>query len=276
MLESERIAIYPIDARGLTVGLRPYMPYQQMQMEQDAQATGGKAYFNNNGLAKIASEIVSTDSSYYTLTYSPQGLRLDGKWHHVKVTLDIPHYHLSYRRGYFDDGQNNLPPPGKSRTMLKADGNSTQVPMDPGDPIIFQARVLPASLSSPSVTPISGVPSAPLKRGQTTYLIRYRIPASALQPSSIQGNIETDSVRSAIIAFDHYGNPIARVLETATFHFHQDALQSQPNALLQFYQQINLPGGEDNLYIVVWDTTTGRFGTISVPLDVKKPARTKP
>jgi VWFA-related protein len=275
LLEAERIAIYPIDARGLTVGLRPYMLYQQMQMEQDAQVTGGIAFYNNNGLAQIASRIISNDSSYYTLTYAPQGLRRNGKWHRVKVTLDNPHDHLSYRRGYYDDGQNTLPPPGKTRTMLRADGSSTQVPTNPGEPIIFQARVLPASVSPLSNAHRSGAPPAPPKKGQTAYTIRYSLAASTLQPTSANGNVDIDKVRSAIIAFDHFGSPIARVLEAATFDIPQDELRSQPNAVLDFDQQINLPSGEDNLYIVVWDTTTGRFGTVSLSLDVTKPPRPK-
>jgi VWFA-related protein len=134
LLEAERIAIYPIDARGLTVNLPSYMPFQQMQMEEDAQATGGIAFYNNNGLAQIASRIISNDSSYYTLTYAPQGLRRNGKWHHVKVTLDNPHYHLSYRRGYYDDGQNNLPPPARPAPCSAPMAAAPRFPPTPANP----------------------------------------------------------------------------------------------------------------------------------------------
>ena len=52
MLEAERIAIYPIDARGLTVvfGMAA-MAVAAQQMREDAAATGGTAYVNTNGLA---------------------------------------------------------------------------------------------------------------------------------------------------------------------------------------------------------------------------------
>ncbi len=275
LLESERIAIYPIDARGLTVAYGRYMFLQQSQMEQDAQATGGQAFYNNNGLAQIASRIVSDDGSYYTLTYAPQGLRRDGKWHRVKVTLDNPHYHLSYRRGYYDDGLNNLPPPNKTRKRLQADGTAKQVTMDPGDPIVFQATVLPTSEAPPPQVVPTVNTLAPLKKGETAYTIHYTLPLSALEPSSVKDNVGTDHVRSAIIAFNRYGRPIAHVLESATFDVFEDKLRSAPNAVFGFDQQINLPGGEDNLYIIVWDTTTGRFGTVSVSLDVAKARKAK-
>lgn len=270
LLESERIAIYPIDARGLMTGILLGMTMQQMQIDQDAQATGGQAYYNNNGLSKIAQHILSTDGSYYTLTYSPDDLHRDGRWHKVRVEVDHLHYHLSYRQGYYDDGQNNQPAPGKTRTMLRADGSSTKVPRDPGEPLIFQARVLPASLAPAPATPTSGVEQMPLKHGQTPYIVHYSLAAGAIAPASISGNIGTDQLRSAIIAFDHNGNALSRVLEAVTFKLREDMLRNQPDASLTFDQTINLPKGEINLLIVIWDANSGRFGTVSVPLNVKK------
>ncbi|MGA8530495.1 MAG: VWA domain-containing protein, partial [Acidobacteriaceae bacterium] len=87
MLEKERIAIYPVDARGLfDPGIAGTMVLgsQQMQMRDDAASTGGAAYVNTNGLALAAQHIISTDGNYYTLTYSPQDLKYDGHWHRVE------------------------------------------------------------------------------------------------------------------------------------------------------------------------------------------------
>jgi hypothetical protein len=244
-------------------------------MEQDAQATGGMAYYNNNGLAKIASHIVSTDASYYTLTYPPQGLQRDGKWHRVRVKLDNPHYHLSYRHGYYDDGSNNLPPPGKTRTVLRADGSRTQVPNEPGEPIIFQASVLLPSLSPGPLVPVSDPPPQPPKKGQTTYVVHYILPAAVIQPRSITGNTGIDVVGSAVIAFNHFGDPVARVVQDVTMSVDQNKLRSIPNASLTFDQPVNLPTGLDYLYLMVWDTTTGRLGTINLPVNVAKQPKIK-
>ena len=106
LLESERNAIYPIDARGLTVVFgRAVMvtATQQMQMRQDAAATGGAAYVNTNSLAQATQHILATDGNYYTLSYTPNDLKSNSKWHRVEVKLMNAHYELSYRHGYFDD-----------------------------------------------------------------------------------------------------------------------------------------------------------------------------
>lgn len=273
MLEADRIAIYPIDARGLTVNFGYYRADQQMLMEQDADATGGHAYMNNNGLAKIASRIVSTDGSYYTLTYSPDDVTRDGKWHNVKVKLNDPHYHLSYRHGYYDDGRNEQAPPGRSRNLLLANGQLLRNTDDRVRPIIFQASLLPAS-QSPNLAP--GTIPVPPKRGETIYTVHYDIPAHDIHPKAINNNNGTDLLGIAIIAFNQFGTPIARDLQQVRLTVNEAGIRDNPNANLGFDQQINLPIGRDYLSVVVWDMTSGRTGTLNLPLNVKKQLKPAP
>ena len=93
-----------------------------------AQATGGQAFYNNNGLNEITEHVLDSDGSFYTLTYSPSNLYFDKKWHQVRVEVGGASYHLSYRSGYFADGsvrekdQNTGP-----RTRLLWNGEKLQV-----------------------------------------------------------------------------------------------------------------------------------------------------
>jgi VWFA-related protein len=272
LLESERIAVDPIDVRGLSVGNLFGSALQQMQMAEDAKATGGTAFYNNNGIGRFVSHTVANDGSYYTFTYSPQNLRRDGKWHQVTIKLDNPHYHLSYRRGYFDDGANNEQAPGKTRTMLRADGHAMQVPNYHGEPIIFQARVPPAAIS-PAPALAGGIPEERPRRGQTAYSVHYMIPAADIQASSVNGNIAIDSLKSAIVAFDHFGNPVGRVLQAIKVNVDETKLQADPHAVLAFDQRINLPSGDVYLFLVVFDMTSNRFGAINLPVAVQKPSK---
>jgi hypothetical protein len=176
LLESERIAIYPIDARGLTVVFgRAAMAtaLQQMQMRQDAAATGGAAYVNTNGLTQATQHILATDGNYYTLSYTPNDLKSNSKWHRVEMKLVNAHYDLSYRHGYFDDGSNR-PQPAKvtrTRTALRAGGNKLEVPDDRSEPIVFSVRIAPAS---PVADSLPG--DSPQKKGETRYVVEYDRP----------------------------------------------------------------------------------------------------
>ena len=118
-------------------------------MSDVAQATGGQTFFNNNGLKEITDHLLESDDSFYTLTYSPDDLRFDNKWHKVRVEVDGAPYQISYRRGYFADGSaREKDPPGRARTRLLWNGEKLEVSELRDRPIIFQARVVPASNSA--------------------------------------------------------------------------------------------------------------------------------
>lgn len=270
MLEKGRIALYPIDARGLAVRGGMWMASQQMLMAQDAEATGGRAFYNNNGLAKAAQQVLNTDGDYYTLTYAPDDARQDGKWHKVTVQVgeDKHLYHLSYRRGYYDDGSNNESREPGTRTLLRADGSTVKVHDERTQPIVFQATVSLADTAGPA-----DLPTKPLKRGQTAYRIHYIVPANAIVSQSASENVGVDTIGAAILAVDHDGEAITRVAEKATLRVNKAVAQGNPEATLTFDQQINLPRGQDYLDIGVWDMTTGRMGMLSVPVAVSKAKR---
>ncbi len=266
MLETERIAIYPIDARGLTIGFNLRKASQQMLMRQDAAATGGTAYMNTNGLALAAQHIVSTDGDYYTLTYSPQGLKNNGSWHRVEVKLESKGYQLSYRHGYFDDGSNQPGPPGKTRTVLKAGARKIEVPNDRSEPIVFKVQVEPV--------PAETAPSAddpPLKRGEQRCAVHFIVPAKDVIAEKLDGNTATDKVGVAVLAFDRNGDRVAKRMLELTMGVHEDMVRNQPNAALIFNETVNLPRGRNYLYLGVWDMTSGRMGTVNAEVEVAKP-----
>ena len=274
--------MYPIDARGLTVEILPPTRRQPVQMidmieaEQHmlmadmAEATGGQAWYNNNGLAQIASHTLDTDSHFYTLTYRPDNLKANNKWHKVKIAVDGGSYHVSYRRGYFDDGTGTSHPPRKTRIVLRAHGETVQGPDREAEPIIFEARVQPstaAQLANPA--PSTETTHAP-KRNEAAYAVYYSVPLDALTLDKVNGKTQI-SVGAAILAFNRYGRLTRSVAQKLTFDLKEEKLKENPTAKFGFDQQINLPKGEDYLYIALWDLTNGRLGTLQLPLDVEKP-----
>jgi VWFA-related protein len=272
LLEQERIAVYPVDARGLTVFAPPGMFAQHTLMDDVAKATGGHAFYNNNGMLNAAVGAVDTGSNFYTLTYSPRGFAYDNKWHNVKVTVDGGRYHLSYRSGYFADESPGSERPSKPRTRITIDGERVMVPPQlRSDPILFEARVLPASdpksASPPEPNAVAPVP--PRKKGTVPFLVRYMVPASALTMSEIHGKQKV-TFGVAAIAFNRYGETVVRNGERVGLTINPEGLRQHPDGHVYIDQQINLEQGDEYLYLAVWDMTSGRLGTLQVPLIVPK------
>jgi VWFA-related protein len=63
--------------------------------------TGGVFFHNNNDFDEGFREAAAVPEVYYVLTFSPQDVKLNGKFHSLKVTLNTPeHYTVQARRGY--------------------------------------------------------------------------------------------------------------------------------------------------------------------------------
>lgn len=279
-LEQERVAVYPIDARGLTLRSGPAMWDQHFLMNEVAGATGGHAFYNTNGLTEAAAHITDTDRSYYTLTYSPRNFRFDNKWHKVRIALDEGHYQLSYRSGYFADGSHpGAQPQPRSRTHLLSNGEKVEEPQLRSLPIVFEARVLPASDPAIAAQPIvSGAmppPVQPSKRGSVPYVVRYTVPASSLNQHSVDGKMKV-SFEIAAFSFNNYGSAVEKNADRVTMTLDSNVLRVNPGSPLFVDQQLNLPRGQNFLYLALWDTTSGRVGTLQIPLQVEKPPKGAP
>lgn len=261
-LETSRIAIYPIDARGLTVTAGYSMWAQHVLMNDIAQTTGGHAFYDTNGFSQSAAYWLSTSGSFYTLTYSPAHFRPDNQWHKVSVKLknSRDRYSLSYRHGYFaDDATGRVQPPGKPRRRLLVSGESVTPPDLGSAPIVFQASITPASeTAAPSPT------SAPPKKGTTPYSIHYSLPAAAFTPKTIHGENKIE-LGVVAVSFDRNGAIVTRIGDRISFTENKVALRHSPNARFPIDQRINLRKGQNYLYLAVWDMHSGRLGTLQIP-----------
>jgi hypothetical protein len=206
------------------------------------------------------------------LSYSPRNFSYDNKWHTVRVTLDGAKYHLSYRRGYFADPAGTTVPgsSGKPPASLLADGTTPTAPDIRSSPIIFEATVRPAS--DPALSSETDFvrihPPLPPKKGVTPITIRYSLPADAFSTQPIDGKYRAVAV-VAVLALDHDGLRVAQHADEVTLNF-SHANSDHP---IKIEQQIDLAQGDTFLNLVVWDTLTGRTGTLQVPLQVPSPPR---
>jgi hypothetical protein len=74
----------------------------QLVLGELADGTGGAYFHNNNDLDEGFRRVAAAPEFYYVLGFSPQNLKLDGRYHKLKVTLRDPqNFTLQARRGYY-------------------------------------------------------------------------------------------------------------------------------------------------------------------------------
>jgi hypothetical protein len=241
-------------------------------MASVAQATGGQAFYNNNGLNEITEHVLDSDGSFYTLTYSPRNLYFDKKWHNVRVEVDGASYHLSYRSGYFADGSvREKDQTTGPRTRLLWNGEKLQVSELRDRPII-RASVLPAS--DPAVANLEkgsgSLALPPPQKGSVPFLIHYTVPIDALTMRVIDGKHKI-TLGVTTIGLDRDGSMVERKAEQITMTLPEDILRRSPDLPVTVDQQIDLSKDDKFLHFGLWDAVNGRFGNIDVPIEVPKP-----
>jgi hypothetical protein len=73
----------------------------QGTMDEIAQDTGGKACKYTNDLSGCVMTALKDSSSYYEMSFYPQNVNWDGKYHKIVVKTTRPGVKLVYRRGYY-------------------------------------------------------------------------------------------------------------------------------------------------------------------------------
>ena len=127
-LTDVQVAVYPLDVRGLqanqtlSASQNINLPQNRMTgpsmagrlnqedidrqqaqgtMEELAQDTGGKACKNSNDLSGCVMTALKDSSSYYEMSFYPQKVNWDGRFHKIVVKTSRPGVKLTYRRGYY-------------------------------------------------------------------------------------------------------------------------------------------------------------------------------
>jgi VWFA-related protein len=188
-LNLSHVAVYPVDVRGLQVNgmfsaassqtfepgqgkdLQAVQNFSQQTASEHAtmdvigNETGGRAFYNTNGLKEAAAEAIAEGSLYYTLSYTPTNRGYDGKLRRVRVDLKQSGYHLAYRRSYFGNGLDDA-----ARNQQDAPSDALAVTLEHGAPVahelFFEAHVVS-----------EGAP-VPATHEQMDELIRYEAMAT--------------------------------------------------------------------------------------------------
>lgn len=292
MLAASNVAIYPIAAEGLIsetafqannqeIGQRRGSlamqdTVQQMAndsvdrdsshaaMEEMAKDTGGKAFYNTNGLSDALSRVVSNGSRYYSLTYSPSNPVMDGKFRRIQVRALNGKYSLAYRRGYYADDlattQATAPKQGTD-PLLQLMGRN----LPDYSQVLFKVLVKPTSPQPGPEAPRIGS-NAEMKGPFTRYGIDFAVSVGDLRLEQSADAARNGAIEVMLVAYDTEGKPLNLVVGRSEIRIPAKDYESVQRGGLQIHKEIDIPNGNAFLRAGIYDLKANNAGTLGVPL----------
>jgi VWFA-related protein len=300
VLALSRVAVYPVDARGLKTRRGMDIDLENSFLEPIAEATGGKAFYNTNGLADVVAEVVHASSSYYTVSYTPTNNQWNGKFRHIKIVLSNRNFNLEYRRGYFAvdqavQKQRNLAaslrnsyekfipaaetqPEKPLGVLISHDPDeSLQAAMTlgaiPPTELIFAASITP----SDNIRKADGEAALPPgnylrpkfhSKPYRNYNLLYATDISKIGFISTPDGVRHNHLQFIAIVYSDQGDVVNSIISTASFDLSAPTYQRLARSGFTLSQRIAVPvKGRYFLRIGIHDTADDRVGAMELPVD---------
>jgi VWFA-related protein len=272
-LTDVQVAVYPLDVRGLqanqslSASQNINLPQSRMTgaaiagrlnqedtdllqaqgtMEELALDTGGKACKNSNDLSGCLMTALKDSSSYYEMSFYPQKVNWDGRFHKIVVKTSRPGVKLTYRRGYYALDASSLAKKQQPEDHLRQ-ACADQLP----------STTIPLTVQS-LVPGASGNPQGGLQ---------YMVLISAAGLGSVQGdNSYSLNIRVADCEFAQ---------KNTIFKFNQRELTKTVSAeVFRSWQSTGIPehvglmpaADTRRIRLVVLDVSSGLTGAIDIPV----------
>ncbi|MFZ1010043.1 MAG: VWA domain-containing protein [Candidatus Sulfotelmatobacter sp.] len=239
-LASAQVAVYPVDARGLSLSLDNDA---QETMREMARETGGRAYVNQNEIKVGVQRAVDDEFAAYTLGYYPDNKKYDGKYRQIKVKVKRDGVELQNRRGYY----------AIDPTLTKGYNPQMEVVSALGDIVPSTLVAFTAQVKPPSVNSAKG------KIGVT-----FLVDANTLSAEDSAGGKHLNVSMYATVY-----SPGGKMLTTGSQKVDQSFDASTYQKILQQGLMLHMdldpqPGG-NQIRLAVQDGRTGLVGTIDAP-----------
>lgn len=276
-LMDAQVAVYPVDARGLTTSLmfestadqinpapaaigRPSQAQRrvddetstvlssQATMRDIAGLTGGKAYYNRNDLDGAIRNSIEDGSTYYTLAYYPSNKEWNGKFRKIEVRVNRAGIKLRHRTGYYalDPRMNK-----DSKPLYAAFGQALSLDTPIATGLRFEAGIV-----------------EPSPKSQNIVMVNFAVDPHGVSFEKQKDEKQHASVDCAVQAFTDKGKPIKTEGSTVNPALSSDEYVHLMRGLLYCHQAIELPPGNYVLRLGVLDDHTGLIGTTNARVTV--------
>jgi len=253
-------------------------------MNQIAADTGGKAFYNTNGIEQAMTMAMEQEGNYYALSYTPLNSKYDGKFRRIKVALvsGDKKYHVIHRSGYFAVDP-DAPSPLSRDASTGFGLASMQHEAPQSRQLVFEARVVPIGKPRLEQDPrAAGSASAKKKKKQPAdppptpvemqkYQIDYAITPSQLRFDPTPDGLEHGAMNFMVASFDADGTVRTSIGSQVNGDLKPDPYQDVITGGFRLRQEVDVPVAAAWLRLGVQDAISGRLGTIEIPLPVKAP-----
>jgi VWFA-related protein len=239
-LASAQVAVYPVDARGLSISLATD---SQETMREVARETGGRAYVNQNEIKVGVERAFQDDLAAYTIGYYPDNKKYDGKYRQIKVKVKRDGLEVQSRRGYYAIDPTQTKGYNPQAEVVSALGEAV-----PSTLIAFSAQVKPPSDNS-----------AKDKIGVT-----FLVDANTLSAEDANGGKHLNVAMYATL-YSPAGKVLANRSQKVDQAFDAATYQKILQQGLMLHLDLDPQPGNNQLRLAVQDGRTGLVGTIDAP-----------
>ena len=238
-----------------------------LSMEVLAENSGGKAFYNTNGLTDALARAINNGSRYYTLAYTPTNKKMDGRYRRIQVKLSGK-YKNAYRRGYYADNAK------EAKAKKEQLGDPLLPLMKRGLPdfcqILYKVRVTP---SNPQPAPESARAgdNPALKGPSTRYGVDFAVAVDDLTLETTTDGGRKGDVELMLVAYDRDGKALNFVIRKQAISLKGQGYVAAQKAGLQLHYEIDVPTdslSKNNVYLRagIYDLRSSNAGTLEIPL----------
>jgi VWFA-related protein len=207
-----------------------------------ADDTGGRAFYNTNDISSSLRAAMDDSRFSYELGYSPADVKWDGKFHNISVRINRQDMIVRARKGYFA-----LAAPVLNQEALQA--------------IIRNATLSP--LEATGLALAVHVKLAAASAGPLTAMVFFD--PNAIDFDSKDGHFSA-RVGALFVQFDAKNQVLQAVQRNFPLSFSAAQYAQFSRQQVEFTQDVALAPNTTELRIVLWDSATGKTGTVAVPL----------
>ena len=279
LLTASQIAVYPIDIRGtistgtgIDIGqgdiygsigrldeTRDRMAQRQTTMEWDdheamtdiARETGGKAFYGSNDIKAALSASMDEGENYYTLAYTPENRKWDGKYRKLEVKTTQGGAKLTYRRGYYAVAN---PEAVKGKVV------------DDQIALLFATAMHPEAPTSTMV--LLKVQVLPPDATHKTVRIDYAINPQDVIFADTSDKLKHVALDLMAVAWDKDGKSAGESSDKIDTSVSLSSYQNAMRSYIPAHQELEVRPGTYTLRLGVVDRNSRRIGTLDVPLTV--------